>query len=251
MTSSAVEAEATGQEYVTALFKGRDWLIPLDVDAWPVDAVLASVAVVDNTLTVNHFALTATLQALLGDQWARFAADTRRGDLVAASHKFAEAVGIPKQVGQPLDIVFGAIPRLLLDLRRHEAAIEATLRGEGLDYRDRYRFDQGRRCLTLRQISNALRYAPYDCPLNIEKLGRRPLTDAAMVLMDIFEHGTGVGVPHPDRPLPPGEQQKRQSEAEKRRKAHEDYRKRHAKKSTAAETARANAEQAQRKVAHA
>lgn len=252
MTSSAIEAEAAGQEFVTALFNGEQWRIPTDVDSWPHDLLLNCVAVRDGAVTANPVAVAAVLQALLVEQWPDFTGmGLKRRDLAAASNVFAAAVGIPAK--HKIDVAFGAIPRLLYELDTWSDAVEATLSDMGVDYRDRWRFDDGQRRLTLRQIHVRLSYAPYDCALVIARNnGVRPLSDAALVLMDLFEHGVGTGVPHPSRPLPPGEKNKRESEAEKRRKAHEDYRKRHAKGVTAAETARANAQQAQqRKVAHA
>lgn len=244
MATDPVAAEATGQESITAEFGGREWRIPLDVDSWPTTQVLDCVAVTpERKVIVNHFSLVAVMRALLGDQWEAFTATRlKRRDLVAASNVFAEAVGIPAKPGHPLDVAFGAIPRLLFDLRQWPAAVEATLGGLGVDYRDRFRFQAGRRMLTLRQIHVRLAYAPYDCALSIARNdGQRPLSDAAIVLMDLWEQRAGQ--PHPARPLPPAEKAKRMTEAQKRAQQAEEYRRRHPdKRRTAADTARANAQ---------
>lgn len=233
MASSATEAEATGQELVTADFGGKQWVIPLDVDSWPVDRLPACLAVVDNKVRINHRAVVSVLHGILGEQWDDFlTAAPKRRMLVEASNVFAEAVGIPAVDGHPWDLAFGAIPRLLIDLQHWAAPVEATLHSLGYDYRDRYRFQAGRRKLTLRQIHVALTYeAPFDCPLaTARNQGRRPLSDSALVLMDLFEIWRGV--PHPSRPLPPGERETREATAKNREEAAvADYRRRHARKS--------------------
>lgn len=251
MASSATEAEATGQELVTAEFGGREWVIPLDVDSWPVDRLPACLAVVDKKVRVNHRALVSVLHGILGAQWDDFlAAAPKRRMLVEASHVFAEAVGIPAVGDHPWDLAFGAIPRLLIELNSWPGPVEATLHSLGYDYRDRYRFQAGRRKLTLRQIYIALTYeAPFDCPLaTAHNNGRRPLSDSALVLMDLFEIWRGV--PHPSRPLPPGEREAREASAAQSREeaAVADYRRRHVKKSPL-DVARQNALNAQQKEA--
>jgi hypothetical protein len=204
-------------------------------------------------LTVNHHALVVALRHILGHQWPDFlVAAPKRGDSVKASHVFAEAVGI-STTGSALDVAFGGIPALLLDLQRYEGAIEATLGSLGVDYRDRYRFQPGRRrILTLRQIHNRLRYAPYDSPLAIAKNdGVRPLSDAALVSMDVFE--AIAKIPHPSRPLSPAQRAERQAEQVKKDEALAGYKKRRSAEQdrrSGLEKAKANAQEA-RKVAHA
>lgn len=250
-----VEAEAVGQSHITATFAGRDWSIPLDVDTWPTDRLLGCVAVntETNKLTANPRAILDVLRIILGDQWQRFqAVAPRRRDLVAASHAFAEAVGIPK-TASTMDVAFGGIPRLLFELEQHESAIEATLPLMGLDYLDRFRFTAGRRNLTLRKISNRLAFVPYDSPLAIVRNdGQRPLSDAALVVMDLFEATTKTV--HPARPLTAAQKAERQAEERKHAEQLAAYQKRREAEKQRREgpldKAKANAQEA-RKVAHA
>lgn len=247
MATDPIEAEATGRRTLTVEFGGRDWSIPTDVDEWPLDAIGDSIGFLlkQEKFAINHRHLVAALESLLGPQWPAFIATARkRRALVDASNVFAEAAGIPAE--RPVDLAFGAIPRLLYDLTRWRGPVEATLRTLGLDYRDRYRLDDtGQRRLTLRQIHVQLSYAKYDSPLAIARNGgRRPLSDAALAVMDLFEAWTGK--PHPSRPLPPAESKKRQTAAQKRDDAIADYKARHAgpgeRLKSAAEIARANAQ---------
>lgn len=246
-----VEAEAIGQSHVTAEFGGHEWTIPLDVDLWPIDLVLNCVAFEDRTtFKVNHFSLVPAMTQILGDdQWEDFCATLRkRGDLRRASHAFAAAVGIPRGKS-PLDVAFGAIPRLLLELRLHQDAVEATLGDLGVDYRDRWRFDPGqRRKLTLRQIHIRLRHAPFDSALSIAKNnGNRPHSGTELLLMDLWERAAGQ--PHPSRPMSAADRAKRESS----KKAFADYRKRRPKNrvDSAIEAAKAHAQVQQREAAHA
>lgn len=188
------------------------------------------------------------LQQLLGDQWADFiAAAPKARDLVPASNAIAAAVGIPADPAHPLDVAFGAIPRLLLLMSRWPGPIEATLQTLNLDYRDRWRRDEtGTRRLTLRQIYVNLAYASYDSPLAIARNnGRRPQSDAALAVMDLYE--VIARTPHPSRPLPPKEREKRQTAQQKHDAAVADYKARHSKSagrlSNALDIARHNARQ--------
>lgn len=245
-----VEAEAIGQSHILVKYAGRDWSIPLDVDNWPLTDLLACVVVDDTRININFTAVTTVLRQLLGPQWMLFSsvAPTRK-KLIPAAQAFAAAVGIP--ASSRTDVAFGGIPRLLRELRDHPGPVEATLAGLGLDLRDRYLFHAGRRRLTLRQIHNRLNYAPYDSPLNIARNGRRPLSDAALVSMDVFEALTNKT--HPDRPLTPLQLAERRADEEKKAKARADYEaRRSAEKDrrNGIETAQRNALEA-RKVAHA
>lgn len=255
MPASPIEAEATGQEFVTAVYGGRSWILPLDVETWPVDLVGAAVAVIDSTkVAIDHGKLNAALQQLLGDQWTDFArAAPRRRDLVPASQMFADAVGIP--VSDRTDVAFGAIPRLLRELDRWPGPVEATLRATGLDYRDRYLFTAGRRRLTLRQIYVALEHSAWDSPIAVARNGgRRPFSDETLTLMDLFE--AVAKVPYYRRPLSADAKATRENAAQKMARATADYKRRHgnqpaARMRSAAETARANATFAQQKEAAA
>lgn len=250
MPTDPVEAEATGQQLTEAEFAGRSWAIPLDVDDWPQHVVLDSVAIDDNKkLVVNKPVLSLALQLLLGDQWEAFidAAPTAR-KLVDASQAFATAVGFKPETGQPLDIAFGAVPRLLFTLRDYPGPVEATLAQLGFDYRDRFRYNAGRRRLTLRQIHVHLSHAPYDCPLNIARNGgKRPLSDAAIAVFDLYEQI--VGKTHPTRlaTFATAEADQRKTTEQKNAQAVADYKKRHAastpagRRQGALATARANA----------
>jgi len=255
VSASAIEAEATGQEFVTAVYGGRSWTIPLDVETWPVDLIGAAVVEVDAThVAIDHGKLNAALQRLLGNQWSSVVAVApRRRDLVPASQVFAAAVGLP--VSGRADIAFGAIPRLLRELERWPGPVEATLRDAGLDYRDRYLFTAGRRRLTLRQIHVALEHAAWDSPIAIARNGgRRPFSDDAITLMDLYEAITKV--PYYRRPLSADAKAVREGAAQKLARATADYKRRHAsqpaeRQRTAAETARANAQFAKEREAAA
>lgn len=260
MPTSPIEAEATGQEFITAEFGGREWTIPLDIDSWPVDLVATTVTITDGGLTVNYRGISDVLRVVLGDQWQTFQAFTpRRGDLLPASQAFAAAVGVP--TSDRTDIAFGAIPRLLRELEQWPHAVEATLHRLGYDYRDRFLFTAGRRRLTLRQVAVALFYeAPYDSPIAVARNGgRRPLSDSAAAVLDLFEVLTRT--PHPTRVPAESDRAARADAtdtADKHAAAVADYKRRHnqaaatpaaARRRTALETARENAQQ--RKAAHA
>lgn len=241
----AVEAEATGQPAITAVYNGREYKLPADADEWPLDLIAVGVGV--NTagqLVTIHKTAAAALAGLLGDQWADFLRHfPQRRHLQAASAAFAAAVGFP---ATPTDLAFGPLPRLLATLQLWPDAAEATLTAAGFDYRDRWRFDpDGRRRLTLRQINVALSCAsPADSPLAIAQNDNRlPLTTTDVLLMDVYEAITRRA--HPSRPMTDADRDKRLTVQEKTDKAIEDYRRRHptsgARKRSAVETAKANA----------
>jgi hypothetical protein len=248
-TSDPVEAEALGEEFVTATHLGREWRIPADLDTWPLDHVRYSVGYTrDRGSVVNHVAVAQALEEILGEQWDNFViAAPRRRDLVPASQAFAAAVGIGASDqrapdGELFDRVFGSLPRLLAVLSSWPTAVESDLmRFWNLDYRDRWRFDDSRRRLTLRQIHARLSHLPADSALAIA-MGRR--SPVELLLMDIYE--PLAGRPHPARPLTPEQAAERHAEATAKAKAREDYEKRriaqgHRKVSTLLDTARANA----------
>lgn len=256
MPTSAIEAEATGQEFVTATYGGREWIIPLDVDTWPVDVVARTVTDVDDGgVRVDYRALTSALEELLGEQWPQFlAAVPKRRDLIPAAQSFATAAGFA--IADRRDVVFTAIPRLLLEVEKWPAAVEATLRQQGYDYRDRWLFTAGRRRLTLRQINVALSSAPFDSPIAIARNGgRRPLSDTTLAVMDLYEAITHQ--PHHLRPMSAAERAERETAAQKESRAVADYRRRHPqsapaeRRRSAAETARANAQFAKERKAAA
>jgi len=244
-----VEAESLGEEFVSAAFAGRDWRIPLDVDTWPLEHLRYSVGYArDRGSVVNHIAVAQALEEILGDQWDDFVtAAPRRRDLVPASQSIAAAVGIAASDqrgpdGQLFDRAFGSIPRLLAVLQSWPTAVESDLmRFWNLDYRDRWRFDDGRRRLTLRQIHARLSHLPADSALAIA-MGRR--SPVELLLMDIYEPLAGRA--HPARPLTPEQAAERHAEATAKAKARTEYEKRriaqgHRKVSSLLDTARANA----------
>ena len=252
MPASPIEAEASGQEFVTASYGGHEFRIPLDVDTWPLDRLLDGIRVEEKQFTgITHTAAVTAIRELLGEQWTAFKqVAPRRRDVVAASNLFATAVGVGPE--HPLDAVFGAVPRRLVDLREWPGAVEATLKNLGFDYRNRFRFRRGRRLLTFRQIHVHLTYAPYDSPLAIAKNGGKRLhSDAALAIFDLYQELTGK--PHPSRPMPEAERRARLEAAAKAAKAREDSRRRmhgsgsEDRQQSAAETARKNARFAQRK----
>jgi hypothetical protein len=248
-TTDPVEAEAIGAEFVTAVYKGREWRIPADVDTWPLDYVRSSIGYTrERTPIVNHVAITQALEGILGEQWDDFViAAPRRRDLVPASQTFAAAIGIGASDqrgpdGALLDRVFGSLPRLLAVLETWPTAVESDLnRFWGLDYRDRFLFTTGRRRLTLRQIHARLSHLPADSALAVE-MGRR--SPVELLLMDIYEplaHRV-----HPARPLTPEQAAERHAEANAKAKARADYEARrvaqgHRRVSAGLENARANA----------
>jgi hypothetical protein len=254
VATSPIEAEASGQDVVTATYGGADFRIPLDVDTWPLELLLTGLRVEEKQLVgIQHSTVIAVIRELLGDQWPAFkTVGPRRRDVVAASNLFAAAVGVEKS--DPLDGIFGAIPRRLIDLQEWPEAVEATLAGLGFDYRDRYRFQAGRRQLTFRQIHVHLTYAPYDSPLAIAKnKGRRPHSDAALAIFDLYSEM--FGKPHPSRPMPEAERRARLAFAAKQEEAREASRRRmHGsgeQKQSAVAAARSNARAQQRREAHA
>jgi hypothetical protein len=244
-----VQAEALGEDYVTAVWKGREWRIPADADSWPLDHVRYSVGYTrERGSVVNHIAIAQALEQILGDQWDDFViAAPRRRDLIPASQAFAAAIGIGASEqrapdGQLFDRAFGSLPRLLAVLSSWPTAVESDLtRFWNLDYRDRWRFDDGRRRLTLRQIHARLSHLPADSALAIE-MGRR--SPVELLLMDIYEplaHRV-----HPARPLTPEQAAERHAEATAKAKARADYEKRriaqgHRQVSSLLDNARANA----------
>jgi len=248
-----VEAEATGQQWITASYGGRDYKLPLDADSWPLDLIYASVGVdTDKNVVPNHSVIAVALQRLLGDQWLDFLGSfPQRRHLVPASRTFADTIGFS---ARPADLAFGALPRLLATLKYWRDAVEATLATMGLDLGDRWRFDEyGQRRLTLRQIHVRLTYAPYDSPLAIaQNGGRATLSAQDLLLMDVFEAITKQR--HPSRPLSPSEIEERQVVEKKKNKVTDavaDYYQRHSKtrRQSAIEIAQSNANP--RKAAHA
>lgn len=244
-----LRAEAIGEEFVTATHLGREWRIPADVDTWPLTAVKYSVGVTaSRDIVINHIAVAEALEAILGDQWDQFVdLAPRRRDLVPASQVFAETVGIPAGTeiapdGKPQDRVFGAIPRMLAVLETWPTAVESDLdRFWRIDYRDRWRFRDGHRILTLRQIHARLSHLPADSALAVT-MGRR--SPAELLLMDIYEPLAGRA--HPARPLTPEQIAERNAEANAKAKARAEYEARrvaqgHRRVSAGLENARANA----------
>lgn len=193
-------------------------------------------------------ALSQALEALLGSRWAAFlGTEPKRRHLVDVSHRFAEAIGFPGSA--EVDVAFGALPRRLFTLERWPDACEATLSEHGLRYSDRWRFDDaGARRLTLREIHVRLTYARYDSPFSIARNGGKlPLSDSALVGMDVYEL---LGkTRHPARPLPPGEAAARDAKQSKKTDAVADYKRRHT--PSLLDTARANSPAGRKKVAHA
>ncbi|MGV0793018.1 hypothetical protein [Mycolicibacterium sp. XJ1819] len=250
MPVNPAEAEASGQKSIPVEYGGQLWSIPLDVDFWPLDQILNCVIVVKDQFRPNDLAVLPALRTLLGDQWGAFTrVAPKRRHLVAASQTFAAAVGFPRREWHPLDIVFGAIPPLLFDLKNWQDAVEATLGDLGVDYRDRWRFDEnGQRRLTLRQIHVRLTYAPFDCALRVAKNnGRPPFSGTELLLMDVWERLAGQA--HPSRPLPPAERDKRAKSKKKYEEYRERQKRRQSSRDDAVATARANAHRERR--AHA
>lgn len=247
---SAVEVEASGGDTVTAVFAGREWRIPADVDLWPLPVIARSIGTTAERRTlINHLAVAEALEELLGDQWEDFTgAAPQRRHLVPASQAFARAAGLGAGPdidgqGEPLDKVFGAIPRLLAVLKAWPDAVESDLnRFWHLDYRDRWRFDgDNRRKLTLRQIYARISHLPADSALAVQ-MGRR--SPVELLLMDVYE--PLAGRVHPARPLTPQQIAERNAEATAKAKALADYEARRTARGdrvrTGLDNARANAQ---------
>lgn len=213
-----IQAEASGLDTVTAAFAGREWRVPLDVDTWPLERIRVCVGVRRGETVVDHLALADSLALILGDQWDDFIlAAPKRKSLVPASNAFAAAVGLSGT--EPDDKAFGGLPRLLAVLKSWPTAVESDLnRFWQIDYRDRFRFQAGRRRLTLRQIYARISHLPADSAVAV-KLGRYSPTD--LLLMDIYEPLARRA--HPARPLTPAQIAERRAEAEAYRKAREAY----------------------------
>ena len=252
VTTDPIEAEATGQQHLVAIYRDREYKIPRDVDEWPLSRIAVSVGIRGDKLVSDHVVVAECLRALLGSQWHDFIEQfPRRRDLVPSSQAFAAAAGFEARDSQ--DKAFGALPRVLFSLATWGPAIEATLGEMGLDYRDRWRFDaDGHRKLTLRQIHVRLKYAATTCALAVaENNGKPVLTATDILLMDVYE--AIARKVHPMRPMTAAQRAER--EIPKKKSKDElvtDYRNRHAKKTprqTAIETAQANARP--RKAAHA
>lgn len=212
MASNPVEAEATGQEFVTVTFSGTPFRVPLDVDLWPLDNIRRCRGLLNERVVVNHIQVAAALQSLLGDQWDLFLrVASKRRQIVEATQLFAEGVGFPADGVN--DIVFGAVPRTLALIERWPHEVESDLnRFWNLMYGDRFRFQAGRRCLTLRQIYVRISRPPLDGALVVAMNGgTRPFSDTALVSMDLFEAVTKVR--HPSRPMPADAREKRDEQA--------------------------------------
>ena len=242
-TSSALEAEATGQLAIVAAYHGHDFKLPGDVEDWPLGSIANSVGLRDGKLVPDHGTVAQALRELLGTaQWIDFVrAYPKRRDLVPASTAFARAAGFERRDD---DLAFSALPRLLATLEHYPDAVEATLFELGADYGDRWRLDtDGRRRLTLRRIHVLLSHADPDCPLGIaQNGGKRPLSGTEIVLMDLYEAITRTR--HPSRPMTAEALVERTAntvnlEAE-RAKYRERNAKRHDRRSAAIEIARGN-----------
>lgn len=240
-TTDPVEAEATGQPFLTPTFRGVGFKIPTDADDWPLPLVGASLSVTaEGEFHPNYAALSQALTVLVGDV-AGLA--PKRRHMVALSQTIAAAAGFPAVL--PVDVVFGALPRRLAVLDVWPAPAEATLNQLGQDYADRWRFTtDGRRKLTLRKIHVLLSHPPYDSPLAVaQNDNKRPLSDTALVVMDLFEHIARKA--HPARPLTPEQKAERQKAEKSSADAVADYRKRHnlpeTRRATAIQLARSNA----------
>lgn len=245
--ASPAEAEARGQEFVEAAFGGAEFRLPLDVDAWPLDTIRACRGIRGDKIVVNHDALVGALQTLLGaDQWDQFLrAAPKRRDHVPAASAFAAAAGFPADPAFPdVDIVFGAIPRLLALIEMYPDKLEADLnRFWQLDYRARWRFDEhGHRELTLRQVYVRVSNLPPESALAIALRRRAP---SELLLMDLYEGVTGRK--HPERPVSAAEAAARQTQAAAEEKARAGYRQRQAKRNTRLDNARENAQRMQQR----
>lgn len=255
MASNPLEAEATGQEFVTVTFSGTPFRVPLDVDLWPLGSIQRCRGLLNERVVVNHLQVAAALQTLLGDQWDLFLrVATKRRQIVEATQVFAGAVGFTADGTN--DIAFGAIPRILALLERWPLEAESDLkRFWGYTYPDRWRFQAGRRCLTLRQIYACLNRPPIDGALvTAMNGGRRPFSDTAQVSMDLFEAITKVR--HPSREMSPQEIAQRDAQAAAEAKARADYAERQKKReaqqqSSLLATALANKRISERGTAHA
>lgn len=243
MTSSPVQAEAQGQEFIPVTFGGAQFRVPLDVDRWPLDLIRSSRSwlIAEKRVIVNHNVVVPALSQLIGDQWDLFiTVATKRRDFVKATNDFAAAVGIP---GSANDLVFGGIPGLLWLCDNWPTRVEADLnRFWHIDYRDRWRFDAtGHRLLTLRRIHTCTTNLPVDSALAIAmNNGKLHYTNGDFLLMDVWEAVTHQR--HPARPMPPEEAKKRDEKTEIDSKTQAAHRERMDKRKNRQTTALANAQ---------
>lgn len=256
MVTTPLEAEAIGQEFIEADYRGHTFRVPVDVDSWPLASVRLSCLVDPKSqkLRVNHSAVSIALQWLLGDQWDEFLrVAPKRKHWVPATQVFADAVGIPAR--SDADQVFGALPWLLAVLDRWPEKVESDLdQFWGIDYGHRFLFQSGRRRLTLRKIHARLTNLPVDSALAIAMNdGKLHRSGVELVLMDLYRVWTGKD--HPSRPRSAEEVAAALAVAAQEEKARTEHRARQEKRDrrlSGAENAKANARRAQReREAHA
>lgn len=167
---SAAQLEAEGATEVSFDFRGVVVTVPLDVAAWPVDAIRA-----------GRFA-NATRTLLGGVRPPMRTVD----DVVELSHRMADAAGITPlpESGAAQHPAFGAIPLLLRLLDNNADDIEADLRRfYRVDLADRWRGG-----LTLRQIWTYIRRIPADSATATAEVRR--LRDAAKRAKQAEEQAT-------------------------------------------------------------
>jgi len=152
--SNAAALEAAGATQVTFDFRGAAVTIPLDIAAWPLDAIRAGKT-------------GRAIMALLGDQRATLPLKTR-DDALELSHRMADACGITPLPESPAKGAFGAVPTLIDIIDSYRDDLEADLRRfYGIDYRDPT-------VCTLRQVWVCVRRLPVDAALLAARNGGQP-----------------------------------------------------------------------------
>lgn len=100
----------------------------------------------------------------------------------------------------------GGIARLRRFVVEHEGAVEADLqRFYGIDYRDRWRYHDGRRVLTLRRLGVLIRHLPAESAVALIHRDHEPYWSVEAHLLDELRISlTGSqrkpSKPHPQRP---------------------------------------------------
>lgn len=185
-SKTAAQLEAEGAAVVTFDYRGAAVTIPLAIELWPCEAIVAG--------RVAH-----AVRALLAGNTAPVM--RTRGDVFELSHRMADAAGVsPLPESSPIDGVgFGAVPLLLALLAAYPDDIASDLRRfYGVDYADRWRADPP---LTLRQIWVYMRRLPADSSLAVARnRGREVWRATNYQLADLWSRWSG-GARYPGRPV--------------------------------------------------
>ncbi|WP_319456866.1 MULTISPECIES: hypothetical protein [unclassified Mycobacterium] len=187
MPSDAARLEAIGATEATVAFRGRELVVPLALERWPLKLIR----------TVRWVRAINELLAGQPHGIARPVLDDYR----ELSEAMAEAVGVARLPETPAtpDQWFGSIPTLLRLLDDHEADVELDLKRLGVDYLGRWRGE-----LTLRQVWTYIRRSPSTSAIAIaDNGGKHVWTEPDFIGASVYQALTGEL--YPGRPLKPEE----------------------------------------------